>query len=267
MAGYFFVLLGCYLAVRWNLPQAPLMGLRLLRSILTIGILSRENVASVLVFGLTWALLSRKFRFKIIVFAAIPILLAFLWSSYTGVSYLEWYMNGGLAFGAVHQDFAFPHRMYRMLGLIQYAFRTFPEILILMFLGLLQIRQKNDIKLHISLLIGPLVIIFAWPVIDVRFTFIHFPSIFSWAGLGLQPAFEIIFNSRLRQIVWPSFQDTQAARLVFFSRNAGRLCTHNESHPHIICLLPTDSIHGTQRQPALDQLTNLTWQGSRLTWL
>jgi 4-amino-4-deoxy-L-arabinose transferase-like glycosyltransferase len=215
MAGYFFILFGIYLVVRWDLPHATLKRVCIGGLVLGIGILARENVAAVLIFALAWAILSRGSIPRTIVFCLIPIGISVLWSSAIGVSYLAWYAQGGLAFAAVNQHLSLLQRAYRLLGSIQYSFGLLPEVLVLAALGLLRIQDKGYLKIHISILIGAFAIIFAWPVVDTRFTFILFPSILPLAGSGLEEAYNLIFKGKLVQTIWPSFSDTANSRFAF----------------------------------------------------
>ena len=215
MAGYFFILFGIYLVIRWDLPRATLKRVCIAGLVLGVGILARESVAAVLIVTLAWTILSRGSITRTIIFCLIPVGISVLWSSAMGVSYLAWYAQGGLAYAAVNQHLTLLQRTYRLLGSMQYAFGRFPEVLILAALGFLRIQSKSYLKIHISILIGTLAIIFAWPVIDTRFTFILFPSIFPLAGSGLEEAYNLIFKSRLVQTIWPSFPDTAKSRFAF----------------------------------------------------
>jgi hypothetical protein len=53
-----------------------------------------------------------------------------------------------------------------------------PEVLALGALGLLGMLDRNKLNIHISVWIGAFAIILAWPVIDIRFSFVLFASIF-----------------------------------------------------------------------------------------
>ena len=215
MAGYFFILLGTYLVIRWDLPHASLRRVCLAGLIVAIGILSREVVASVLIFALVWTLLSKGSIYRTIIFLAIPIGIALLWSFAVGVSYATWYSQGGLAFAAVHQQLSFLRKGLRLLGSIQFAFGRYPEIIALAALGLLRIKSKDYFKVQVALLIGALAVILAWPIIDTRFTFVLFPIVFPLAGAGLGEAYTIIFDSNLIHTIWPSFRDTKKTRFIF----------------------------------------------------
>jgi 4-amino-4-deoxy-L-arabinose transferase-like glycosyltransferase len=214
MAGYFFILFGVYLVVRWHLPHATLKRVFIAGLVLGVGILARESVAAVLIFALAWAILSRGSITRTIIFCLIPLGISVLWSSAIGVGYLAWY-GQGLAFAGVNQHLSLLQRAYRLLGSIQYSFGRYPEVLILAALGLLRIDNKSYLKIHISILIGTLAIIFAWPVIDTRFTFILFPSIFPLAGSGMEEAYNLIFKSKLVQTIWPSFPNNAKSRFAF----------------------------------------------------
>lgn len=215
MAGYFFILFGIYLVIRWDLPRATLKRVCIAGLVVGVGILARESVAAVLVFALVWAILSRGSITRTIIFCLIPLGISVLWSSAMGVSYVAWYAQGGLAYSAVKQHLSLLRRAYRLLGSIQYAFGRFPEVLVLAALGLLRIQDKGYLKIHISILIGTFAIILAWPVIDTRFTFILFPSILPLAGSGLEEAYNLIFKSKIVQSIWPTFPDTAKSRFTF----------------------------------------------------
>lgn len=215
MAGYFFILLGTYLVIKWDLPHATLRRVCFAGLIVAVGILSREVVASVLIFASVWMLLSKGSISRIIIFLFIPIGIALLWSFAVGVSYATWYAQGGLAFAAAQQQLSLSRRGLRLLGSIQYAFGRYPEVIALAALGLLRIKSKGYFKVHIALLIGALAVILAWPIIDTRFTFILFPIVFPLAGAGLGEAYAIFFDSNLIHLIWPSFRDTKKTRFAF----------------------------------------------------
>jgi hypothetical protein len=120
MAGYFFILLGTYLVIKWDIPHATLQRVCLAGLIVTIGILSREVVASVLIFASVWTLLSKGSISRLIIFLSIPIGISLLWSFAVGVSYATWYTQGGLAFAAAHQQLSLARKGLRLLGSIQY---------------------------------------------------------------------------------------------------------------------------------------------------
>jgi 4-amino-4-deoxy-L-arabinose transferase-like glycosyltransferase len=215
MAGYFFILLGTYLVIKWDIPHATLQRVCLAGLIVTIGILSREVVASVLIFASVWTLLSKGSISRLIIFLSIPIGISLLWSFAVGVSYATWYTQGGLAFAAAHQQLSLARKGLRLLGSIQYAFGNSPEVIALAALGLLRIKSKGILKMHIALLIGAFAVILAWPIIDTRFTFILFLSILPLAGAGLGEAYTIFFDSNLIHTIWPSFRDTKKTRFAF----------------------------------------------------
>lgn len=215
MAGYFFILFGIYLVIRWDLPRATLKRVCIGGLVLGVGVLARESVGAVLIFALVWTILSRGSITRTIIFCLIPFGISLLWSSAMGVSYLAWYAQGGLAYAAVNYRLSLLQRAYRLLGSIQYSFGRYPEVLILAALGLLRIQNKGYLKIHVSILIGAFAIILTWPVIDTRFTFILFPSIFPLAGSGLEEAYNLIFKSKLVQSVWPMFPDTAKSRFTF----------------------------------------------------
>jgi hypothetical protein len=210
MAGYFFILLGTYLVIRWDLPRAALPRVCIASLVVAAGILSRESVASVLIFAAVWTILTRGSFLRLALFVTIPVGIAVIWSSIMGVSYLAWYAQGGLHFAAANQQLGILEKGYRLLGSIQYGF----VVVVLAALGLLQIRKIDSLKIHASIWIGALVVISAWPIIDTRFTFILFPSIMPLAGAGSLEAFSIIFRSRLLSMIRPSFKETKKSRLI-----------------------------------------------------
>lgn len=215
MAGYFFILLGLYLVIRWDLPRATLQRVCVSGLVMAAGLLSREIVATVLVFALVWTILSKGSIARLVLFLAIAIGISILWSFAVGVSYVAWYNQGGLAFAAANQHLSVLARAYRILGSIQYGFGRYPEVIILAILGLLSIKSKDYLKTHISIWISAFAVILAWPIVDTRFSFILFSTIFPLAGAGFQEAYDIVFKSRLVSIVWPTFRDTHRSRLVF----------------------------------------------------
>lgn len=218
MGGYFFILLGIFLVVKWDIPRAPIQRVCLASLILAVGVLTRESVASVLIFAVAWTILSNRTRGSLAraaILFVIPLAIALSWSYIVGVSYTAWYSQGGLAFAAAHQHLSKVQKILRFVGSVQYSFGRFPEVLALAGLGLLAVHDRNKLKIQISIWIGALAIIFAWPIIDTRFTFILFPSIFPLAGAGLEEAYKIIFRSKLVQEIWPSFPDSPRSRYMF----------------------------------------------------
>jgi 4-amino-4-deoxy-L-arabinose transferase-like glycosyltransferase len=215
MGGYFFILLCTYLVIRWDIPRASLRRVCLMGIMLGVGILARESVASALVFALAWTLWSGRSITRAAVLFLIPLAISLSWSQIVGVSYVTWYTQGGLAFAATNQPLSPLRRVLRLGGSVEYSFGRYPEVLLLSALGLLGISDKNVLKTHVSIWIGAFAIILAWPVIDNRFTFILFPSIFPLAGVGLECAYRIIFKSKLFAEIWPSFPDSVWSRYAF----------------------------------------------------
>jgi 4-amino-4-deoxy-L-arabinose transferase-like glycosyltransferase len=208
MGGYFFILLCTFLIVRWNIPHASLKRACLMGLILGIGVLTRESVASVLIFAIIWTILSKGSISRILALCLIPLAVSLAWSQALGVSYVTWYVQGGLAFAGVHQALSPLRRVLRILGSILYSFGRYPIVLAFAALGFLRIRDKDCLKIHISILIGAIAIIVAWPVIDTRFSFILFPSVFPLAGAGLADAYRIMSNNKFIQTTWPSFANS-----------------------------------------------------------
>ena len=208
MGGYFFILLCTYLVIKWDIPRATITRVCIMASVLGVGILVRESVASALIFAVVWTLWSTRSVTRAAILFLIPLAISLGWSSAVGISYAAWYTQGGVAYAATNQPLSPLHRLLRLAGNIQYSFGRYPEILLLGALGLFAKHDKNNLRIHISIWIGAFAIIFAWPVIDTRFTFILFPSIFPLAGLGLEEAYRIIFRSKYIQEIWPSFSDS-----------------------------------------------------------
>lgn len=209
MAGYFFILLGTFLVIKWDLPRATFQRVCIAGLMLAVGILSRENVASVLSFALAWTILSRGSFRRTIILIGISIGIPLLWSLAVGVSYAAWYSQGGLVFAAGHQQIGPVTKALRLLGSVQYAFGRYPEILVLAALGLLAIKDTGYLKTHVSIWVGALAVILAWPIVDTRFTFILFPSIFPLAGAGMRSAYSIIRESPLVSDRWTSLRENK----------------------------------------------------------
>jgi 4-amino-4-deoxy-L-arabinose transferase-like glycosyltransferase len=215
MGGFFFILLCTYLVIRWDSPRADLRRVSLMAALLGLGILTRESVASALIFALVWTLWSGRSITRTVILALMPLAISLGWSHAVGVSYVAWYAQGGLAFAAANQPLTPLHRILRLGGSIQYDFGWSAEVLLLGALGLLGISDRNILKTHVSIWIGAFAVILAWPIIDNRFTFVLFPSIFPLAGVGLVEAYRIIFKSKLVQEIYPSFSDSSVSRLAF----------------------------------------------------
>jgi 4-amino-4-deoxy-L-arabinose transferase-like glycosyltransferase len=212
MGGYFFILLGIYLMIRWNIPHACLKRACLTGLVLGIGVLTRESVASVLIFAIVWTILSRGSITRLAAVCLIPLAFSLAWSQVLGVSYITWYVQGGLVFAGAHQTLSPFRRVLRTFGSILYSFGRYPIVLAFAALGFLRIQDRNYLKIHVSILIATGAIIVAWPVIDTRFSFILFPSIFPLAGAGLEDAYRIISNSKFVQTTWPSLYSSQWPR-------------------------------------------------------
>jgi len=215
MGGYFFILLCTYLVIKWDIPRAPITRVCVMALIIGVGILARESVASALIFAVAWTLWSTRSLARAAILILIPLAISLGWSYAVGISYATWYSQGGLAYAAANQPLTPFHRLLRLAGNIQYSFGRYPEILLLAALGLVVNHDKNHLRIHISIWIGALAIIFAWPVIDTRFTFILFPSIFPLAGLGLEEAYRIIFRSNFIREIWPSLNDSASLHYAF----------------------------------------------------
>jgi 4-amino-4-deoxy-L-arabinose transferase-like glycosyltransferase len=219
MAGYFFILLGMYLVVRWDIRHASLSRVLLAALVVAVGILSKESVASVLLFGLVWVLLSKPSwgsAGRITLFTIIGIGISLLWSIAVGISYLEWYNQGGLIYASTYNQLGLRFRLRMLIVSIQYGFGKYGEVIVPAILGFLRIERKGHFTIQTSILLSTLAIILAWPIIDTRFTFILFPAIFSLAGLGLENAYNIIFRSRLiSDVIWPSFKPSARSLAIF----------------------------------------------------
>jgi 4-amino-4-deoxy-L-arabinose transferase-like glycosyltransferase len=209
MGGYFFILLCTYLVIKWDIPRATLTRVDIMALVLGAGILVRESVASALIFAVAWTLWSTRSVSRAAILLLIPLAVSLGWSYAVGVSYAAWYAQGGVVYAATNQPLTPLHRLLRLAGNIQYSFGRYPEILLLGALGLLVNHDKKTLQLHISIWIGAFAIIFAWPVIDTRFTFILFPSIFPLAGLGMEDAYRMIFRGKSTQGFWPSFVESE----------------------------------------------------------
>ncbi len=215
MAGYFFILFGTFLAIKWDLPRASLRRVCIAGLIIALGVLCRESVASVLIFVLAWTVLSKGSISRIIILFSVSIGIPILASLVVGVSYIAWYTQGGLLFAAANQQLGPVDRALRLAGSFLYAFGRYPQIILLAGLGLLATKDKAYLKIHISIWIGALAILLAWPVVDTRFTFMLFPSILPLAGEGVRGAYDIVMKSRLFSGLWPSFRESKRSRFMF----------------------------------------------------
>jgi len=215
MGGYFFILLAVYLAVRWDIPRASVRRVCLMALVLAVGILARESVASALLFVVVYTLWSSRSLSRAAVLFAIPLIVSLGWSHAIGVSYAAWYAQGGLSYAAAVQPLSPLRKVVRFLGSIQYSFGDTPFVLLLAILGFLGIHDRNRIKIHVSIWVGAAAIIVAWPIIDTRFSFILFPSVFPLAGLGLEEGYRIIFKSKLVEEIFPSLADSPQLRYAF----------------------------------------------------
>jgi 4-amino-4-deoxy-L-arabinose transferase-like glycosyltransferase len=214
-AGYFSILLGMYLVIRWDLPRATLRRVCIAGLVVALGILSRESVASILIFALVWTILSKGSIPRAVIFMAIPILVAVLWSLAVGVSYISWYVQGGLVSAAATQEPGLLSEALRLVVSVQNGFGRNFELIFLAALGLLTIGNMDYLKVHMSMWVGALAVILSWPIIDTRYTFILFPSILPLAGAGLLEAYRIVAKGQLIPTIWPSFHDTKKLKFVF----------------------------------------------------
>jgi len=215
MGGYFFILLCIYLVIKWDIPRATITRVCVMALVLGVGILVRESVACALIFAVTWTLWSTRSVTRAATLFLIPLAISLGWSYAVGISYAAWYTQGGVAYAATNQPLTPLHKLLRLAGNIQYSFGRYPEILLLGALGLWRNHEKNSLRIHISIWVGAFAIIFAWPVIDTRFTFILFPSVFPLAGLGLEEVYRIVFRTKYIQETWPSFTDSVISQYAF----------------------------------------------------
>jgi len=213
MAGYFFILLGAYLVLKWDLPRANLKRIVLASLLVEIGMLSRETVAIVLLFALLWCLFTRGSLRRIILFAAIILGISALWSALVGINYVNWITLSTSVSPYPNQSLLSDAR--ELIRSVLYAFGEYPEVLILFFLGLLRIRDLRELKAYLSLLIPTVLLILVWPVPGTRYSFLLFPAVLPLAGLGVEEAYTIIVNSSLASTIWPSFKTTNRSLLAF----------------------------------------------------
>jgi hypothetical protein len=214
MAGYFFILLGSYLILRWDIPRANFERTCVASVVTGLGIISRESVACVMIFMLVWGIVSRGSVLRIVLYEGIIAVFALIWSTLVGVSYTAWYLHGGVNMSS-----------YAVLGLgggiiglfrsLLYAFGEIPIVLTLVLLGVLQTYEIPKLKKFGSLMLSELAVIVAWPVIGTRFTFILFPALLPLAGIGIDGAYTIIFGSPIVASMWPSLAKSPKTRVVF----------------------------------------------------
>lgn len=182
MAGYLFVLVGVILLFNWNLLRASLRKVVVAGLIMTLGVLARETVASVFFVAVLWALMSKGSWRRLLLFVAIPLGLALIWSGLIGVSYYNWAMSNA-TFAAEHQAMSIPMRILTWSYSIAHAFR--PEIVILAIVGFLRLRDRTKAKQELTIALGLSIFLLIAPgVIDYRYTFILFPAMLPLAALG-----------------------------------------------------------------------------------
>ncbi len=178
MGGYFFTLVGVYLVIRWDiLRSATVKKLILGALIMTIGLLSRETVASVffVAFAAALCIRPRGSLVKVVLFGGIPIGIGLIWTYLVGVSYLA-------AFN-YYQPLTPLARIATWLYAARLAFR--PEILIFALVGLLKLRKTSRIRMSVAILVGISAFLLLEPgVVDYRYAFILFPAVLPLAGLG-----------------------------------------------------------------------------------
>ena len=215
MAGYFFILLGAFLIVKWDLPRAKLKRVVVAGFIVQLGMLARESVASVLLFAIAWCILSRGSFRRILLFVGIVVGLSVLWSTLVGVSYVQWYNIVGVNGGSPYPKLGFLLGADVLLRSIVYAFGEIPIVLLLSLLGLLRIRDFRELKIYLSFLVPVTLLIVTWPVPGTRYSFILFPAILPLAGLGVEEAYSVILQSPLISTNWPSFKTSSKALVIF----------------------------------------------------
>jgi len=194
-AGFFFVMVGVYLVVIWDLMRASWIRVVLAALIMSIGILSRETVASVLIFAVVWTAFTKGSWAKLVVFLAVPTVVALSWSHLVGVSYLAWATENA-AVAAQNNSIA-PAQRLRLLAItLGESFRT--EVLGLALLGFIQLSRKRLLKAYLAILLGlGAFVAFAPGEVDVRYTFIMFPAILPLAAYGMTYLAQLIGYSPL----------------------------------------------------------------------
>ena len=181
-ASYFFVLIGILVTVIWDVSKITYRRLAIGIALMSIGILSRETVASVFFVVIILAFLFRRSWPKVILFVAIPLVLALLWSLIIGVSYWDWAIANAL-FAAKHQPLSVPSRILTWLSTINHAFR--PEMAILAAVGFVRLKDKSKSIRVVAILLGLSSFLLIAPgVVDYRYTFILFPAVLPLAALG-----------------------------------------------------------------------------------
>lgn len=194
-AGFFFTMLGVYLVVIWDLMNADWIRVVLASAIVSIGILSRETVAGVLFVAIIWTLFTKGSWRRLVVFVAIPTLVALSWSHLVGVSYLAWAGLNVKVAAQVNQ--LAPAQRVRPFGItIEEAFR--PEVLALAFLGFIQLARGRILKAYLAILLGLGASVALAPAgFDVRYSFIVFPAILPLAATGVTYLTNLIAYSPL----------------------------------------------------------------------
>src|SRR5208282_2088826 len=183
MGGYFFILLATYLIFKWDIPKASISRILTAATIVGLGVLTRETVASVLLIVLVWAVLSKGSLPKTILFGAASMAIAILCTTASGTSYWTWFMSQ-TQFQTTYQHLTLEGRILTWFQTIYLAFR--PEGVILAVIGFFAAKKIGILRTFTTMLIGLAGFLILTPgVVDYRYTFILFPAILPLAGLGV----------------------------------------------------------------------------------
>jgi len=212
-AGFFFVMVGVYLVVIWDLMKASWSRVAIASLIMSIGILSRETVASVLFFAIVWTLFTKGSWAKLLVFLAIPTVAALSWSHLIGVSYFAWAAENA-AVAAQNNSLAPAPRLRLLAITVGEAFRI--EVLGLAFLGFIQLSSERPLIAYLAILLGLGAYVgFAPGEADVRYTFILFPAILPLAATGITYLAHLIGYSPLADTLRLSDKNRRQILILF----------------------------------------------------
>lgn len=184
MAGVFFQLLTCYLAIKslnegWR--KAASFGL-----ISGLGLLTYEIALTGIAFALLFLLYNRRFK-QVAVWLLcsmasqiVPIIVA-------GVNLLSWYFYG-LTDGRPYSLYLLLEWFSPILRLRQLVLGLSPLMLISFIYAFLQEGDVRRIKMLYMMVVPSLVAFFVWPPIGVRLTLVFIHAVYWMAGLGLKAA-------------------------------------------------------------------------------
>jgi len=192
MSGYFFVLFGTYLILKFDLGRATYVKVILSALIIALGVLSREFAASVIVTLVIWVLFTKGSWRRVLLVTLIVAASAFLWSTAVGISYTSWLsynvLNASQNAAFESQNAPVSLRIWTWIRTIRIAFQS--EILLLALIGgATIIKRRAKLPAFASSLLGPAIVTLGLALFgagtDFRYTFTMFPGILPIASLGV----------------------------------------------------------------------------------